>query len=85
MTITRVIIEKNEDITKPKLLATATIHIDYGFAVNDIKLMTGAKGEYLIFPTDKVGRFVAYPIKNESREYILDVVLDEFNNQVRGE
>ena len=82
MTITRVILEKNEDITKPKLLAIATIHLDYGFAVHDIKVMTGAKGEYLIFPKDKLDRYITYPINNETREYILQEVVKELRKEV---
>lgn len=82
MTITKVILDRNTDTTKPKLLAIATIHLDYGFAIHDIKVMNGAKGEYLIFPKDKLDRFITYPIKNETRKYILEEIVKELRKEV---
>lgn len=87
MNITRVDIdriseeERQEKRISDKVLGYATIVLDYCFAVHDIKVMSGEKGPYLIFPADKVGKFIAYPIKEEVRQYILDSIIKEINNE----
>ena len=44
--------------------------------------MNGEKGIYLLFPQNgKYTKFVAYPIKEETRQYILDEILKEMVNQ----
>ena len=46
--------------------------------------MTGEKGEYLVFPIDKSGIRLAFPIKEEFRQYILSEILNklgEINNE----
>lgn len=70
--ITKHIPEKEND----KLLGVADIIFDYDFTIHGVKIMDGAKGEYLIFPTNKLGRFITYPITEEMRQYILNALLE---------
>lgn len=63
------------DITNPNLLAKASIVIDYDFQVNDIELMKGKKGYYLIFPKNKYNKFVAYPLDEDTRLEILNYMV----------
>lgn len=80
MIITKVEIDMNDDkLTKPKLIGTATITIDYGFKVKDIEINEGNKGIYLIFPRNKYLNSIAYPITNDCRQYILDCILNELD------
>lgn len=79
MNITKVNIHSlsdNERITYgSKCLGLADIVFDCDFIVKDIKIMTGEKGEYLVFPIDKSGARLAFPIKEEFRQYILNEIL----------
>lgn len=77
MNITKIEITKNySDNETEKLLGTADIVFDYDFTVHGIKIMNGAKGEYLVFPTNKLGRYITYPITEEMRQYILQALLE---------
>lgn len=84
MKITRIdIIKYTEDDRKSnnldnKLLGIASITLDFDFIVHDINIMDGDKGKYLIFPTKGPNKYVAYPIKEETRQYILNSILDEY-------
>lgn len=79
MKITNVVLE--EDIEDTSSIVVATIVFDYGFSVNNIKVKTGLKGPYLIFPK-KDSRPVAYPIKEETRKYILDEILKRLGEKI---
>lgn len=57
--------------------AIVSIVFDCNFIIKNIRLMKGLKGEYLVFPTTKTGMSIAYPIKEEYRQYILNEVLKE--------
>ncbi len=72
-------IEKNH--LGKNFLADIDIIIDYDIIINDIKLMDGIKGKYLKFPVDDKGRSVAYPIKEEARQFILDEVLKKYKEE----
>ena len=85
MEITKVNITKYDDEYRinnhlsKNTLATVDIVIDYNIAVKGIQLMGGQKGEYLIFPEDNKGRTIAFPINEETRLNILNLVLKEYN------
>ena len=87
MTITRVdILIYDEEIRRKRglnenALADVAITLDHDFAIHNIQLLTGEKGPYILFPKDKVGKGIAYPINNETREMILNTVLDAYENK----
>lgn len=62
------------------VLARASIMLGFDFAVHNILLLTGEKGYYLLFPKDKVGKGVAYPINNDIREEILNLVVSVYES-----
>ena len=59
-------------------LAEIDLVIDYSIIIKGIKLMNGIKGEYLKFPNDDRGRSIAFPIKEKTRQEILDIILKEY-------
>ena len=80
MNITNVYFKQptEEELNKNKnLIGTADITIDGSFVVHDIKLLSGEKGEYVIFPKNKYERDIAFPIKNETRLDILNSILNK--------
>lgn len=81
MTISKIDIHKLSDDEKYiyglKCIGLATVTFDCNFVVTDIKIMTGEKGEYLVFPIDKSGIRLAFPIKEKFRQYILNEILKE--------
>ena len=85
MQITKINIDKytKEDILENRLgrniLANVSIIIDHDMMINNIKLMNGDKGRYLKFPIDNVGRNIAFPIKDNIRQLILDSVIKEYD------
>ena len=83
MNITRV--EFCKDTTETNMLGTANVIFDYDFAVKDIKVMTGKKGEYLQFPMDKDGRYIVFPTKEEFRVKILDAILEKMQDLILEE
>ena len=72
MKITNVESETLNDVEKNdiKLKGKYTIVFDDNFAVHNIELREGKKGDYLIFPHNKYDDFLAYPISNTIREEI---------------
>lgn len=74
MNITKV--EFFENFTEKNMLGIANVVFDYDFAIKDIKVMTGKKGEYLQFPADKDGRYLAFPANEEARIKILNAILE---------
>ena len=62
-------------------VAVVSVVFDYCFKVNDIRLMNGNKGYYLLFPTDDYNMGIAYPITNNSRVLILDSIISELEKQ----
>ena len=85
MQITKININKytKKDILENRLgrnvLAEVSIIIDHDMMINNIKLMDGNKGRYLKFPIDNVGRNIAFPIKDDIRQLILDLILKEYD------
>lgn len=79
ITDVRVRIVKKDD---SKLKAVASITIDDCFVVHDIKVIEGNEGYFIAMPSRKTGeneyKDVAHPIKTETREEIIKIILDAF-------
>lgn len=88
MTITKIdihLFNEIEDKNQEKnLLALVDIDLDYNYRIHDIKLMSGNKGEYIVFPTNQHEKYVAYPISNDFREYILSNIVSKFNEDFKN-
>ena len=82
----RVRIVKKEDA---KLKAVASITIDECFVVHDIKVVEGNDGYFVAMPSRKTseGEFkdIAHPIKTETRQALIDAVLDAFKKELAKE
>lgn len=80
--ITEVKITKTSNLVK--LLAIASITINNCFVVNDIKLIEGQKGLYIVMPNRRLpsGEFkdVAHPINAETRELIQRTIIEKYIN-----
>ncbi len=65
-----------------KLKAVASITIDDCFVVHDIKIIEGAEGHFIAMPSRKTadGQYkdIAHPIKTETREELIKVILQAF-------
>ena len=87
MTITRVdILIYNDELRKEKglnenVLAEASLTLNHDFAIHNIQLLTGEKGPYILFPKDRVGKGIVYPINNETRELVLNTLLKAYENK----
>lgn len=78
MKVTRIDIDKS--VAKGNLLANLTIVLDYDFELHNIQLLTGKKGEYMNFPIDNMGKFIMYPLNEETRLYLLNEALKEYHS-----
>ena len=91
MTITRVDIYIYDNETRKEkglnenVLAEASLTLDHDFAIHNIQLLTGEKGPYVLFPKDKIGKGVVYPINNETRELVLDTLLSAYEGRDKEE
>ena len=78
ITDVRVRIIKKDD---SKLKAVASVTFDDCFVVHDIKVIEGSEGYFIAMPSRKTGegeyKDVAHPIKTETREEIIKVILNE--------
>lgn len=79
ITDVRVRIVKKED---SKLKAVASVTFDDCFVVHDIKVIEGTEGYFIAMPSRKTGegdyKDIAHPIKTETREELIKVILNEF-------
>lgn len=68
-----------------KLKAVASITIEDCFVVHDIKIIEGQEGYYIAMPSRKAGegefKDIAHPINSETREMIIKVILDAFEQE----
>ena len=82
ITDVRVRIIKKDD---SKLRAVASITFDDCFVVHDIKVIEGNEGYFIAMPSRKTGdgeyKDVAHPIKTETREEIIKVILNAFEEE----
>ena len=75
----RVRIVKKDD---SKLKAVASVTFDDCFVVHDIKVIEGNEGYFIAMPSRKTAdgeyKDVAHPIKTETREELIKVILDAY-------
>jgi len=73
---------RNED----RLKAYATITLDDCFVIRGLKVIRGDKGLFVAMPSRKLPdgthRDTAHPINNETRDYIQNMVLKEYEAQL---
>ena len=78
----RVRIVKKDD---SKLKAVASVTFDDCFVVHDIKVIEGNEGYFIAMPSRKTNdgeyKHVAHPIKTETREELIKVILDAFEEE----
>lgn len=75
--ISKININTNINTDEHNVLALVSIIIDDSIVVDNIKLMNGKDGPYLVFPVNDRNKFIANPITEETRQYILNKILDE--------
>ena len=79
----RVRIVQKEDI---KLKAVASITIDDCFVIHDIKVIEGNDGYFVAMPSRKTNdgeyKDIAHPINTETRQTVIDAVIDAFKNEL---
>lgn len=72
-----------------KLKAVASVIIDDCFAVHDIKIISGAEGEFIAMPSRKTpdGEFkdIVHPINTETREMLRSKVLAAYKEALAAE
>ena len=83
MTITDVWVRKIEK--EGKLKAIVSITLDDEFVVHDIKVIEGTEGYFIAMPSRKTGdgeyKDIAHPIKTETREELVSVILSAFEEE----
>jgi len=82
MKITKLYFNNTTEEQKKELgvrcLSLVDIVFDRDIIVKNVKLMSGDKGEYLVFPTNKIGKSITFPITEDFRQYILNEVLNQY-------
>ena len=86
ITDTRIRLVKRDD---GKLRAVASVIIDDCFAVHDIKIISGAEGDFIAMPSRKTpdGEFkdIVHPINTETRELLREKILAAYMNALAAE
>jgi len=84
MNITDVRIRKIDK--EGKMKAVVSITIDNEFAVHDIKIIEGEKGEFIAMPSRKNAegeyRDVAHPINSETRTQIQELIMQKYREEI---
>ena len=79
----RVRIVQKDDI---KLKAVASITIEDCFVIHDIKVIEGTDGYFVAMPSRKANdgeyKDIAHPINTETRQAVVNAVLDAFKNEL---
>ena len=69
-----------------KLKAVASMTIEDCFVVHDIKIIAGQKDYFVAMPSRKASdgeyKDIVHPINTETREQIIKLVLDAYNEEV---
>ena len=82
ITDVRVRIVKKDD---SKLKAVASITFDECFVVHDIKVIEGTEGCFIAMPSRKTAdgeyKDIAHPIKTETREELIQIILNAFEQE----
>lgn len=83
ITDVRVRIVKKED---SKLKAVASVTFDDCFVVHDIKVIESQEGCFIAMPSRKTAdgeyKDIAHPIKTETRQELIDVILKAYNEEL---
>lgn len=83
MKITRVHVEKVKS-SHPALKGIATIFLDDGFAVHDIRIIEGYRGLFIAMPSRETAtggyRDIAHPINPEVRAMFEQAILEAYEN-----
>ena len=83
ITDVRVRIVKKDD---SKLKAVASVTFDDCFVIHDIKVIEGIEGYFVAMPSRKTneGEFkdIAHPINTETRQTVIDAVLEAFKTEL---
>lgn len=70
-----------------KMKAVVSITLDDIFVVHDIKVIEGDKGLFIAMPSRKSGdgeyRDIAHPINSETREWVQEVILQEYEKALQ--
>ena len=78
----RVRLIKKED---SKLKAVASVTFDDCFVIHDIKVIEGAEGYFIAMPSRKTAdgeyKDIAHPIKTETREEMISIILNAFEEE----
>ncbi len=65
-----------------KLKAVASVTFDDCFVIHDIKVIEGTEGYFIAMPSRKTAdgeyKDIAHPIKTETREEMIKIILDAF-------
>lgn len=82
----RVRLVKKDD---SKLKAVASITIDDCFVIHDIKVIDGTDGYFVAMPSRKTSdgeyKDIAHPINSETRQTVIDAVLEAFKLETAKE
>ena len=82
----RVRLVKKDD---SKLKAVASITIDDCFVIHDIKVIDGTDGYFVAMPSRKTSdgeyKDIAHPINSETRQTVIDAVLEAFKLELAKE
>ena len=82
ITDVRVRIVKKDD---SKLKAVASVTFDDCFVVHDIKVIEGTEGYFIAMPSRKTNdgeyKDIAHPIKTETREELIKIILNAFEEE----
>ena len=82
ITDVRVRIVKKDD---SKLKGVASITFDDCFVIHDIKVIEGSEGYFIAMPSRKTAdgeyKDIAHPIKTETREELIKVILSAFEEE----
>ena len=82
----RVRLVKKDD---SKLKAVASITIDDCFVIHDIKIIDGSDGYFVAMPSRKTSdgeyKDIAHPINSETRQTVIDAVIEAFKLELAKE
>ena len=66
--------------------AVVSVTLDHQFAVHDIKIIEGEKGEFIAMPSRKNAegeyRDVAHPINSETRTQIQELIMQKYREEI---
>lgn len=70
-----------------KLKAAASITIDDCFVVHDLRVVENDGEIFIAMPNKRIGtgefRDIAHPINNETRDYIAQLVIDKYKEELK--